>query len=243
MNPPLNCTGIILAGGENKRMPEPKAFLKINGECIIERGIKIMRQLFNEIFIITNQPEAYFYLGVPLFGDTYNVRGPMTGIFTSFVNSSHPWVFVTACDMPFINEELIKYMASKREDYEAVVPKSPRSIFNPPLSPFNKGGQRGIFKGEQRGDFVEPLFAFYSSRLSKRMEEAILSGKTGLRDFLKDKKVRYIPSVEIEGIDPEGKSFINLNTPQDVKFYLHPETICSPKKGAQAPGLCGLQGN
>ena len=185
-----NCTGIILAGGENKRMPVLKAFIEVDGEKIIEKNLKIMRQLFKEIFIVTNQPELYIYLKTPLLGDVYDIRGPMTGIFTSLLNSSNKWVFVSACDMPFINGELIKYMASKRDNYDAVVPMQKNKI--------------------------EPLFAFYSKQLMPSMEKAIFSNKTGSKDFLRDKRVKYIFNREIKGIDAKAMSFINLNTLKDV---------------------------
>jgi len=197
-----DCTGIILAGGENIRMPVLKAFIEINGEKIIERNLKIIRKLFKEIFIVTNQPELYLYLEVPLLGDIYNVRGPMTGIFTSLINSSNRWVFISACDMPFINEDLIRYMALKRDNYDAVVPESP----HPRLI------KRGC---------VEPLFAFYSKQLIPAMEKAILANKTGIKDFLNNKMVKYLTVEEVKDIDAEAKSFINLNTPEDVKRYLH----------------------
>lgn len=197
-----DCTGVILAGGENTRMPVLKAFIEVDGEKIIEKNLKIMRQLFKEIFIVTNQPELYLYLKTPLLGDVYDIRGPMTGIFTSLLNSSNKWVFVSACDMPFINGELIKYMASKRDNYDAVVPKSP---LRPPL-----------VKGGRRGGYIEPLFAFYSKQLMPSMEKAIFSNKTGSKDFLRDKRVKYIFNREIKGIDAKAMSFINLNTLKDV---------------------------
>ncbi len=201
-----NCTGVILAGGENTRMPVLKAFIEVDGEKIIEKNLKIMRQLFKEIFIVTNQPELYLYLNTHLLGDVYDIRSPMTGIFTSLLNSLNNWVFISACDMPFINGELIKYMASKRDNYDAVVPKYNEN--NPSQSPFTKGGLRG--------DYTEPLFAFYSKQLMPSMEKAIFSNKTGIKDFLMDKRVKYIFNREIKGIDAKAMSFINLNTLKDV---------------------------
>jgi molybdopterin-guanine dinucleotide biosynthesis protein A len=192
-----NCTGVILAGGENKRMPVLKAFIMVNGERIIERNLKVMKQLFKDIFIITNQPEAYLYLRIPLFGDVYNRRGPLTGIYTSLLNSPNDWVFVTACDMPFINMHLIRYMASKRDNHDIVAPR---------------------LKGR-----AEPLFAYYSRRLRPTMEEAILANKTSPRDFFINKRVKYIYSHEIKRFDPERMSFINLNTIEDINFYLNPK--------------------
>lgn len=192
-----NCTGVILAGGENTRMPVSKAFIKVDGEKIIERNLRVMRSLFSEVFIVTNQPEEYVYLGARLLGDVYNVRGPMTGIFTALLHSSNQWVFVSACDMPFINEDVIRYAASMRDGHDAVVPVA--------------------------GKAAEPLFALYSKRLASSMEQSILSGKRGMKDFLNKKKVKYINKTEVKGFDPEAKSFINLNTPEDIERYLQPQ--------------------
>jgi molybdopterin-guanine dinucleotide biosynthesis protein A len=208
-----NCTGVILAGGENTRMPVPKAFIKVSGKPVIENNLKIIKELFMEVFIVTNQPENYAHLRTPMLGDIYDIRGPMTGIFTSLVNSSNPWVFISACDMPFLNKDLIEYMASKRGSHDAVIPNSPC----PPESPLSKSARLDS-EGENRK--VEPLFAFYSKRLIASMEKTVLSGKRGVKDFLKGKKVKYITTGEIKGFDPEAMSFINLNTPGDVKHHL-----------------------
>lgn len=192
-----NCSAAILAGGENTRMPVLKAFIEVEGQKIIERNLEIMKKSFREIFIVTNQPEEYVYLNMPLLGDIYNVRGPMTGVFTSLMNASNRWVFISACDMPFLNRDLIEYMASKIDNSDAVVP---------------------VKKGK-----TEPLFAFYSKRLLSSMEKSILSDKRSLKDFLNNKRVQYIKISEIKKIDPEAKSFINLNNPEDIDLYLQPQ--------------------
>lgn len=203
-----NCAAAILAGGENTRMPVLKAFIEVEGRKVIERNLGVVKRLFKEVFIVTNQPEAYVYLGVPMLGDVYDIRGPMTGIFTSLLNSSKQWVFISACDMPFLNESLIEYIASRRDNYDAVIP-----ISSYPLdSHSGKGGNSGI----------EPLFAFYSRRLLASMEKNILAGKRGIKDFLNDKRVKYITMSEIQKTDPGARSFINLNTPEDIDLYLQP---------------------
>jgi molybdopterin-guanine dinucleotide biosynthesis protein A len=196
-------TAVILAGGENKRMPVSKAFIKIGRETIVEKNLKIMKQLFNEVSIVTNQPGAYVNFGVPLLGDIYNIRCPMTGIFTSLVNSSHQWVFISACDMPFINSKLIRYMSLRRGNCEAVVP---------------------LFKGK-----MEPLMAFYSKQLAPIMERALFTDQRGLNTFLKDKNVNFIEAKNLNNIDNAGKSFINLNTPKDIYRELGKKYIIKQK--------------
>jgi len=189
-----NCTGVILAGGENTRMPVLKAFIKVDGITIINRSLRTYIQTFRDTFIVTNQPELYSQFGIKMLGDVYDIRGPMSGIFTSLINSSEPWIFVSACDMPFLNRDLIEYMASRRPGYDAVVP---------------------LYKG-----IPEPLHAFYSTRLTYSMEKALLFGKKALKDFLRSKKVKYLPVRDIIKFDPEAKSLINLNTPQDIKNFI-----------------------
>ena len=212
-----DCTGVILAGGENKRMPVSKAFIKIGRETIIGKNLKIIKQMFSEVFIVTNQPELYLYLNTALFGDFYDIRCPMTGIFTSLVNSSHQWVFISACDMPFIDKELIKYMASKRDNYDAVLP-----------IPTIKGQYDSVPRG-QRGDFAEPLFAFYSKRLMISMERALFTDQRGLKVFLGDKKINFIETKNLNNIDNAGKSFVNLNTPKDIYRELGKKYIIKQK--------------
>ena len=190
-----NCTGVILAGGENTRMPVLKAFIIVDGSTIIERSLNTYRRLFSDTAIVTNQPELYSQLDIKMFGDVYDIRGPMTGIFTSLINSSEPWVFVSACDMPFLNRDLIEYMAFGRSGYEAVVP---------------------LYKGSP-----EPLHAFYSTRLTTSMEKTLLSDKRALKDFLRSKKVNYLSVRDMNKFDPEAKSLINLNTPQDINNFIN----------------------
>ena len=175
-------------------MPVLKAFIKVEGMPIIERSLKTYRQLFRDSVIVTNQPELYSQCGNKMLGDVYDIRGPMTGIFTSLINSSEPWIFVSACDMPFLNKDLIEYMATLRNGYEAVVPLS---------------------KGSS-----EPLHAFYSTRLALPMEKALLMDSRALKDFLRSKKVKYLPVRDMMKFDPEAKSLINLNTPQDIKHFI-----------------------
>ena len=203
------CTGVILAGGENRRMPVRKAFIEVEGQKIIDRNLSVLKRLFEEILIVTNEPGHYAYSGVQLLGDIYDIRGPMTGLLTALFNAKNRWVFVSACDMPFISGPLIRYMASKRSRYDAVVPSM-------------KGGP-------------EPLFAFYSKRLLPFMEEALLSGDKGLKYFLHNqkKRVQYIPLSEITGTGHGADSFINLNTPGDIDLYLKRNDIHKFKKAAE----------
>ena len=176
-------------------MPVPKAFIHVEGQSIIERNISILKTLFGETYIVTNHPRMYTSFEVPLLGDIYDIRCPMTGIVTALINASNPWVFISACDMPHISSNLISHMATRRKQGDAVIPSS----------------------GDGK---AEPLFGFYSRRLLPAMEKELLQGARGMSDFLKNKRVEYITMEEINIHDPRSLSFINLNNPEDVKRSL-----------------------
>jgi len=183
---------VILAGGENKRMPVIKGFLEVNNHKIIESNIRILKKIFQKVFISTNSPELYFYLGVPMVGDVIHYRGPMTGIFSVLIIPDVSTVFVTACDMPYINVILIQYMIGKWDNaWDAVIP-----VFDKKPQPFP-----GI----------------YSKRILEHMEESIRNGRKSIRDFLKGINVLYIEEREVRSIDMEGRSFVNINTMEDYQ--------------------------
>jgi molybdopterin-guanine dinucleotide biosynthesis protein A len=183
---------LILAGGENKRIPLLKGFLEIRDGKILEVSIQRLRKIFNRIILSTNTPEHYYYLGLPMVGDIIQVRGPMTGIFSALSLPDVSAVFVTACDMPDINGILIKYISGRwGSGYDAVIP---------------------VFNNEP-----QPLLGVYAKSLLRKMEEALYQEKRSLRGFLRNCNVFYIQEADVRKIDPEGRSFVNINTMQDFK--------------------------
>ncbi|MFZ6016575.1 MAG: molybdenum cofactor guanylyltransferase [Nitrospirota bacterium] len=211
---------LILAGGENKRLSVLKGFIKIKGKRIIESNIELLSSIFDRVIISTNNPEIYFYLGVPMVGDILKYRGPMTGILSVLISLEVPEIFVTACDMPFIKPELIRYIIDKwtqntdtcsafsvqrsaTKNSSLVTPHSLLKRWDAVISIFGKKPQ--------------PLLGIYSKRIAKSMEESIKQGEKSLKRFLQRIDVLYIDEGKVRAIDPEGRSFININTMEDYK--------------------------
>ena len=191
---------LILAGGENKRMPMIKGLLKIGGKVIVESNVRILQDIFDRVVVSTNSPDLFFYLGSPLVGDVMCERGPMTGILSAFIGAGAAEFFVTACDMPFINVILIKHIVRQWQNrWDAAIP---------------------MFHGKP-----QPLFGIYSRKVVGRMEKSIRAGERGLRDFLKKIDVLYIEENVVKRIDREGRTFVNINTLDD--FRREGGTICS----------------
>lgn len=183
---------LILAGGENTRIPVPKGFLLINGHRIIDRNLLLFKSVFERTYISTNAPELYFYTGARMVGDVLPSKGPITGIYSVLMVPGISAVFVTACDMPFINVILMQYIIERWEQgRDAVIP---------------------VFRKKP-----EPLFAIYSRNVAGTMEDCIRKGDVGLQKILAKIDVLYIQEEEVRRRDPEGKSFVNINTLEEYQ--------------------------
>ena len=183
---------LILAGGENTRIPVPKGFLVINGQQILDRNIHLFKGIFTRILISTNSPELYFSAGALMVGDIIPQKGPMTGIYSALMLPDVQAVFVTACDMPFINVILVQYILKRWDGKkDAVIP---------------------VYRNKP-----EPLFGIYAKSIAGVMEDSIRKGDKSLQAFLGKIGVRYVEEGEVRRMDPEGKSFVNINTLEDYQ--------------------------
>jgi molybdopterin-guanine dinucleotide biosynthesis protein A len=184
-------TGIILAGGENRRMGRDKAFLKLDGLPLIEHVLGTLRGIFSKTIIVTNTPSAYASYDTVVITDAVDKRGPLTGIYTGLLHSTDEYNFIVACDMPFLNPDLIRYMAGLVQGQDIVIPKV--------------------------SDRVEPLHAIYSKGLLPLIETRLRQDARQIQGILGDARVLYVTETEVVRYDPEIRSFENLNTPEEYK--------------------------
>ena len=181
---------MILAGGENRRFLFHKGLAEMHGKRIIEIISDILKKHFNKVWISTNSPEKFFYLGLPMIGDVVNVRGPLTGIFSVLSCTGVPEIFVAACDMPLITDDVVGLIKKSYRGQDAVIP---------------------LYNGSP-----QPLLGIYSCTVKGVIEDKIISKNRAMRDLLKDIDVYYVRE-EVLKVDPEGKSFTNINTREDLK--------------------------
>ena len=185
-----NLTGIILSGGKSIRMGENKAFIKIEGSPIIQRIQTLFERLFDEIIIVTHQKELFSNLDAKIYSDLIPHRGVLGGLYTGLFFSSFTFSFCVACDMPFLNESVIKYLMKNIENSDIVVPKT--------------------------RDGLHPLHAIYSKNCIDPIKKMIDQGKYRVVDFYPMVKVKTIDENEFVSLDPNRESFINVNTPEEL---------------------------
>ncbi|MHC1697492.1 MAG: molybdenum cofactor guanylyltransferase [Geobacteraceae bacterium] len=182
-------TAVILAGGKSSRMKSNKALLPFCGELFIERIHRQLSALFSEVILVTNTPEIYRFLPCRMVPDEFPGLGSLAGIHAGLKQSKTEHIFVVACDMPYLNSELICHMLSKASDSDVVIPES-------------EGG-------------FEPLHAVYSKNCLPVIEAALKNGPGRIVDCFDWNRVSVLPKEEIATVDPEFLSFRNINTPDE----------------------------
>lgn len=183
---------IILAGGNSTRLNRDKAFLElIENKTIIENIVSCLKGVFSEIIIVANNLEDYKFLGFNVVPDLVKGKGPLGGIYTGLKTSKEERNFALACDMPFVNVDLVRYML-KFKDFDAVVPR---------------------FNG-----YTEPLHAVYSKNILPVIENQLKNDELKINDAIKKiKKIRYIKKEEIEKFDKAKLCFFNINNEKDLE--------------------------
>jgi molybdopterin-guanine dinucleotide biosynthesis protein A len=184
-------TGIVLSGGESRRMGTDKAFLLLDGLPLIEHVLRVLRGVFPRVIIVTNAPARYVPYDALVVTDTVDKRGPLTGIYSGLLHSRDEYNFVAACDMPFLNPDLIAYMAGLAPGHDIVVP---------------------VINGR-----VEPLHAIYSKKLVPMIKKRLQEDDRQVQGIFGEARVRYVTETEIVRYDPGRRSFKNLNTLEEFK--------------------------
>lgn len=185
----MACNAAILAGGDSFRMGCEKAFIELEGKSLIRRTLDTLAPLFPRLMIISNRVGRYDSLGVPVYPDRVPDKGPLGGIYTALSRSADP-VFVVACDMPFLNPDLIRYLLDRFKGHDAALFRSP--------------------------DGSHPLHAVYSPSILPVIEENLLKGHIKITRLLERIDRIEISTDEVRAIDPAGKFLTNLNTPEEL---------------------------
>ncbi len=182
---------IILAGGKSERMKKNKAMVILDGKPIISHVCEILRDTFDDLLIVTNNPCDYAFLGIRMVTDLIKEKGSLGGLYTGLFYATSPHALVVACDMPFLKKEVLEYIIKQvRPCWDVVVPRI-------------------------SGRF-EPLHAVYSRGCLKYIYQNIMANELKITGFYDRVRVKAVDEVELSIIDPEMESCVNINTPEDL---------------------------
>jgi molybdopterin-guanine dinucleotide biosynthesis protein A len=185
---------IVLAGGRSSRMGQPKALLPFSGETLIARVVRTLKASFGEIVVVAAADQELPDLPVTLVRDQTPYQGPVGGMCYGLRVVSGDPCFITSCDAPFLNLQIIETILAALENVDVAVP---------------------MWQGR-----LQPLHAIYRKRVQTVLEKQFAEGQLRPTDLYGKVATRIIAEEELRKLDPEGLSFLNLNTPRDYQTAL-----------------------
>ena len=190
-------SAIILAGGRSLRFGRNKALEIINGKSLIEGVVERIKLVSNQILIVTSPGELIFPVAseVEILVDLYPGKGPLGSIYTGLLASQSSHSSVVACDMPFLNIELLNYMNELSQDFDIVIPR--------------------LEEGK-----VEPLHAIYSKSCLDIIKTQLENDYLQISHLLTMLRVRYIERAECQNFDSQLLSFFNINNKSDLDLAI-----------------------
>ena len=191
MGPISDITGVVLAGGQSNRFGRNKALVQWQGQFLIQHVINAMSTVFDECFLVTNTPETYAFLDLPMIADRQKNQGPLAGIDAALQGCRTPWIFVVACDMPMLSPVLITFLCTLTESgTDAVIPW-------PETGP-------------------EPLCALYHKNARQKIAAQLQANNGRLKDLLMKLAVRRVIAEEIPVHVGSARPFANVNREEDL---------------------------
>lgn len=187
-NQPLSV--VILAGGHSERIGSDKARLCLNGQTLIQRAVDTLSALSDDIICVARAEQDIGVNGAAVIFDLPGAIGVLAALRAGLERSRYSWSLVMACDMPFINLPLVRYMQTLVEGYDIVVPNLEVGL--------------------------EPLHALYHQRVLAALARAIVDGRKRVISFYEGVRVRKVNEAELRHYDPHLRSFFNINTTADL---------------------------
>jgi len=207
--------GFILAGGASRRMGEPKYKLQIGGKRFVERAASALGAASTgQISIVGEIDDRYLKVKhsdgkdrslrniqdivfESEHGKNDAARGAMIGLYTALTCSKTKWISILACDLPLVNGDLMKRLASYcSNEFDAVVPVQPDGRY-------------------------QPLCAFYRRETSIPIVRQLISDDDlKVQGFVSRLNTRFVEFEEIADLDGSANFFLNVNKPEDYETAL-----------------------
>lgn len=199
--------GIVLAGGQSRRIGLTKALLPLGESTIIDHVLTPLREVTQNIWIITNAPEGFRSIGLPIAADIRSGCGALGGIYTGLSVTEAEYSLVLACDMPFVSADFLSILVERRYGWDVVIP-------------------RGIAG-------YEPLCAIYSKACLAPICEQLDQHQFKIADLLSRVRTNVVDEHEIQRLGFDGWMFYNINTQAE---YEQARSMITSKQLQVSPG-------
>jgi len=185
-------TGVLLAGGKSRRMGEDKRLLSIGEETLYARSLSVLQAIFERVVVVVAQDSPLVASDAPVLRDVIPHCGSLGGLYTGLKQAGTQWVFAVACDMPFLDPDTIRHFIGLKGEGDVIMAK--------------------LQNGSQ------PMHALYHRNCLPTMESLIRAQDFKIQRLADHPalRVRVVMPAELRQLDPQGRSFYNVNTPADL---------------------------
>ena len=186
-------TGILLAGGKSRRMGEDKRRLVVGEQTLLERGLAVLRSTFQDVLVVIAQDSPPLGVDARVVRDLVPDCGSLGGLYSGLMQATTPWVFVVACDMPFLNQAVMAQFTSRRATADIVMAKLDARL--------------------------QPMHAVYGKQCLPVLEQMIRVRQFKIQEMVSQSSLRvcYVTEADLLTIDPSRRSFYNVNTLADLE--------------------------
>jgi molybdopterin-guanine dinucleotide biosynthesis protein A len=186
-------TGILLAGGKSRRMGEDKRHLVVGEQTLLERGLAVLRSTFQHVLVVIAQDSPPLGVDARVIRDLVPDCASLGGLYSGLMQATTPWVFVVACDMPFLNQAVIAQFTSRRTTADIVMAKLDARL--------------------------QPMHALYGKPCLPVLEQMVRARQLKIQEMVSQSSLRvcYVTEADLLSIDPSGRSFYNVNTLADLE--------------------------
>lgn len=195
----MRVTGVVQAGGKSTRMGgAPKALVQLGGRRLIERVVDVVREVVDDVLVVTNTPELYAFLGVRMVPDVFADHGSLGGIYSGLAAAPGDAAFTVACDMPFLRVPVARLVVDRAGEADVVIPRA--------------------------GDQLQTLHAVYGKACLPHMEARLRAGRLKIVGFFEAVRVLELSEADVARHADPAIVFMNVNTPEELE---RARTICA----------------
>jgi molybdenum cofactor guanylyltransferase len=203
-------TGIVLAGGPSVRMGRDKAWVELAGRPLVRWVLDALLETTDLQLIVARSVGRLGTLGVRVVADRFDVRAPLTGIHAGLKAAETDLCVVVACDLPLVRPALVKLLTDRIGLAQAIVPYV-GDVALPALDPGAPVRDAGL----------QPLLAGYRRTCLEPLEDLLELGAIPTTALVSMLAARILTPDDWHQADPDGRSFFNVNTPEDVAHAAH----------------------
>jgi molybdopterin-guanine dinucleotide biosynthesis protein A len=186
---PYSSYAAVLCGGKSRRLGRDKTLLYLNGIRVIDLIANTLKQQFDPVFFISDVRDKIHGVDIITLVDEIPDMGPMGGIHTALGAGKGEYCFITACDTPFLTEEIIQALRDEIDGEDIIVPQ---------------------YQG-----LAEPLVGFYACHCRENIGSALKKGQNQARSLWGCSNVRFVNLDDRFPPDYLQRAFFNINTVAD----------------------------